>query len=152
MQNVLHFVAVMFLFAAAAHGEELPAEAREVWKLEEAYYRYAKNNDPQSYLSLFSDKVVGWPAMDPRPKGKDAVSQWIGKVHSNPEENWQYELQRLAIQSFGDVVVVHYRLRDYFVSAQSGEEIRSEYYRISHTWLRREGKWQLISGMGGAYN
>ena len=151
MRTIVCLIATYLTFAGNAHCEELTSEERQVWKLEIAYYRYVNDNDPQGYLSLFSDNVIGWPAMDPHPKGKDGVSQWISAIHSNPAEIWQYDLERLAIHSFGDVVVVHYRLRDYFVSAESGEEIRSEYYRISHTWLRDEGRWQIISGMGGTF-
>jgi hypothetical protein len=51
-------------------------------------------------------------------------------------------MNRLAIHSFGDVVVVHYLLREFAVSADSGEETRSDAIRISHTW-------QIISGMSG---
>ena len=143
-------VTILF-FPFRAWSGDLNADEEAVWALEEAYYQYAKNNDPQGYLSLFSDQVIGWPALDTRPKGKDRVSQWIGDVHSNPEEVWQYELERLKIQSHGDIVVVHYRLRDYFISAMSGKELSSADYRISHTWLRRDGRWQIISGMGGTF-
>lgn len=140
-------------FAAwhSAAAEPMTAE-EEVWALEEAYYQHASNNDPAAYLTLFHDKVIGWPALDRRPKGKEKVSQWIGMVHANPDEKWRYEIERLAIQSFGDVVVVHYRLRDYFVSARTGEETRSQDYRIAHTWLKRDGRWQIVSGMGGKFN
>lgn len=140
------------VLAHTAYSEELTSEEREVWALEIQYYEFARKNDPEGYLALFDDAVIGWPTMDPLPKGKDKVSQWIAVVHSNPEEVWQYEVERLAIQSHGDVVVVHYRLRDYFVSAASGEEIRSESFRITHTWLRRNDRWQIIAGMGGKFN
>ncbi len=152
MRNILHIAALCLVYSYTAHSGELTAEEREVWALEEAYYQYAKDNDPASYVGLFNDFVIGWPTLDSRPKGKDKVSQWIGQVHSNPAEIWQYEIERYAIRSFGDVVVVHYRLRDYFVSAESGREIRSQEARISHTWLRQDGRWLIISGMGGNFN
>ncbi len=136
----------------AANSEELTAEERAVWALEIEYYEFARKNDPEGYLSLFNDSVIGWPTMDPLPKGKDKVSQWIALVHSNPAEIWQYEVERLAIQSYEDVVVVHYRLRDYFVSAATGEEIRSQSFRITHTWLKSDDRWQIIAGMGGKFN
>ena len=153
MRTGLALITLICILATSAFSEELTAEEQEVWALEEAYYAFAKNNDSEGYLRLFNDSVIGWPTMDPLPKGKDKVSQWIATVHSNPEEEWQYEIELLRIQSFdADVVVVHYRLRDYFVSAASGEELRSESFRITHTWLRRDGRWQIISGMGGRFN
>ena len=144
--------AMCLLISSSAFPGDLTNEEREVWALEEAYYVYAKNNDPEAYLTLFNDEIIGWPTLDSRPKGKDKVSQWIGHVHSNPDEIWNYELERYAIHSFGDTVVVHYRLREFFVSAKSGEEIQSNEYRIAHTWLRQHGEWQIISGMGGRFN
>ena len=152
MRFILHITALYLLIPQIACADELTEEEFEVWALEEAYYRYAKENDPKGYLTLFSDMVIGWPTFDLHPKGRDKVSQWIGQVHSNPQEIWNYDIERYAIRSFGDVVVVHYRLRDYFVSANSGEEIRSNEFRISHTWLRSDGRWQIISGMGGNIN
>ena len=150
-KDLMLFLLGTFL-AHTALSDDLTIEEREVWALEIQYYEFARNNDPEGYLGLFNDSVIGWPTTDPLPKGKNKVSQWITAVHSNPEEIWQYELERLAIQSHGDVVVVHYRLRDYFVSAASGDEIRSQQFRITHTWIKRDNRWQIAAGMGGNFN
>ena len=120
------------LLSVAAQSDESSAEEIDVWNLEEAYYEFAKANDPKSFLALFDENVVGWPALDKALKGKCQVSDRINAVHADPSEIWNYELQRLAIQSFGDVVVVHYLLRDFVVSADSGKELRSDVYKISH--------------------
>ena len=133
--------------ATPSTAQMTPEEA-EVWDLELAYYEYAAANDPEGYLSLFDDGVIGWPAPDAEPKGKDRVSQWIAAVHADPSQIWSYELERRAIRSFGDSVVVHYVLREAFRASTSGEELRSAEYKISHTWQRRNGKWRIISGMG----
>lgn len=140
---------VTMLLPCIAIADELSANEREVWELEQAYYRFAEANDPESYLELFDEDIIGWPTQDPQPKGKDKVSQWIGMVHADPAELWRYEIEREAIHDFGDVVVVHYRLRDYFVSADTLEVIREDRYKISHTWMRRGDTWKIISGMGG---
>ena len=152
MLRVYWLVFVPIFSIAVAGAEELTPVERAVWELEESYYRFAKNNDPVSYLSLFHEDIIGWPTMDPLPKGRDNVSQWISAVHSDSSRVWNYDIERLAIHSFGNVVVVHYRLRDYFVSAQTGDEISSEDYRISHSWLRVRETWQIVSGMGGKFN
>ncbi len=104
------------------------------------------------YLSLFDEHVIGWPALDNRPKGKSHVSQWITTVHADASQTWNYELNRLAIKAFGDVVVVHYLLRDYFTSAESGNELSSNLYRISHTWKRYGDEWKIVSGMGSPHD
>ncbi len=152
MRMILSVLSIGICLPIAALSDELTGSETTVWKLEEAYYEYAKANDPDSYLTLFDENVIGWPTFDKSPKGKSQVSQWISLVHAEPAEIWNYELSRLAIQSFGDVVVVHYRLRDFFVSAVTGKEIRTDTYRISHTWRRSDGTWRIISGMGAAQN
>lgn len=140
---------IAMLITVHSVADELNADERAVWGLEEKYYEFAEANDPESYLELFDDDIIGWPTQDPRPKGRDKVSRWIGIVHSNPAELWRAEIEREAIHDFGDVVVVHYRLRDYFVTADTGEVIREDRYKITHTWMRRGDSWKIISGMGG---
>ena len=152
MRTTLAILSIGLFFPISALSDDLTGSETAVWELEEAYYEFAKANDPESYLALFDENVIGWPALDDAPKGKSQVSQWISSVHAEPSEIWNYELSRLAIQSFGDVVVVHYRLRDFFVSADTGYEIRSDTSRISHTWQWRDGTWRIISGMGAALN
>ena len=152
MTRATTILTVLTFIAASESPAQMNDDEATVWRLEEAYYRYAKANDPEGYLTLFHEDVIGWPTLDAAPKGKSRVSQWIATVHENPDEAWNYELKRMAIHSFGDVVVVHYLLRDYFVSRGSGEVTRSAVFRISHTWQRAGDTWRIISGMGGRLN
>ncbi len=140
---------VLMLGASSAHAQMTESE-QAVWRLEESYYRMAEANDLEGFRSLFHPDAVGWPAPDAVPHGSERVGWWIPLVHQNPAELWRYELDRQAIQEFGDgdVVVVHYLLRDYFVSAGTGGEIRSDLFRVSHTWMRDGDTWRIVSGMG----
>ncbi len=82
--------------------------------------------------------------------GKGNIAEWILPLHENSVETYDYELTREAVRSFGDVVVVHYLVRDFFRSTSTGEIVRQlDTYRITHTWQRREGTWQIIAGMSG---
>jgi len=148
MSTAVKALLSLLLVPVATFSQGLDSNELAVWELEEAYYRYAKNNDPEAYMSLFHENVIGWPALDVAPKGKTEVSQWIDAVHADPAEIWNYALNRLAIESFGEVVVVHYLLREFVLSVESGEELRSNLYKISHTWQRYGNRWQIISGMG----
>ena len=143
---------LLFLQSSGVTAQDFDKDESAVWALEYKYYEFAKDNDPDGYLTLFHEDVIGWPTLDHQPKGKDKVSQWIASVHADPNKIWDYEITQLATQSFGDVVVVHYLLREYFVSAATGGVIQSDRYRISHTWLRNGDTWQIISGMGGRFN
>ncbi len=153
MRSVSVLGMLLVFFSGQSSGQELTFEEAEVWRLEEAYYEYASNNDPDGYLSLFHEDVLGWPTFDRAPKGKDRVSQWIADVHADPEKDWKYEIERLATQSHGNVVVVQYRLEEWFETSESDKRIDRNQFRISHTWLlNAEGQWQIIAGMGGFFN
>ncbi len=134
------------------YSQELHWNEKEVWDQELKYYEYSKSNEPAKHNSLFHENIIGWPTTDSIPKGKNKVSLWIPLVHENPKEEWNYELDLQAIQSFGNVVIVHYKLHEWFISKETGEELSAATYRISHTWLKEGGKWKIISGMGGKLN
>ena len=140
------------LFSTLVSSQELDVDESKVWELEHSYYQFARDNNPEGYLTLFHENAIGWPTMDPVPKGKDQVSQWISGIHTNPDERWDFEITLQAIESFGDVVVVHYFLKESVFSAESGREIRTDTYRITHSWKRTDQTWQIIAGMGGRQN
>lgn len=127
------------------------ADEEAVWNLEEAYWGYVKKNDIDGYLTLWDERFVGWPGFSETPMGKESIHEWILPLHENESETYDYELTREAVRSFGDVVVVHYLVSDFFRSARTGVIVRQlDSYRITHTWQRRENGWQIITGMSGA--
>ena len=47
------------------------ADEEAVWKLEEAYWQFVKNNDIDGYRSLWDERFVGWPGFSESPVGAD---------------------------------------------------------------------------------
>jgi hypothetical protein len=149
MRFITLTVVFVFLISLPASSDEA-ADEEAVWGLEEAYWVHVKNNDIDGYLTLWDERFVGWPGFSKKPMGKGNIAEWILPLHENSAETYDYELTREAVRSFGDVVVVHYLVRDFFRSASTGEIVRQlDTYRITHTWQRREGTWQIITGMSG---
>lgn len=141
------FAGLLFITACA----DRRADEDEVWKLEEFYWLCVKNNNVDSYVKLWDERFVGWPGFSDSPVGKNEIAKWIAPLHQNPEESYDYELTKKAIRSFGDVVVVHYLVRDFMISKHDGNEIRPrDVYRITHTWQRNGDTWKIITGMSGA--
>ena len=150
MRTITVTVLLGFLLSVSACSDEA-ADEQAVWSLEEAYWVYVKNNDIEGYLTLWDERFVGWPGFSEAPIGKGNIGEWIAPLHENPAETYDYELTREAVRSFGDVVVVHYLVRDFMRSASTGEVVRQlDVYRITHTWQRRGDTWQIITGMSGA--
>jgi hypothetical protein len=145
--------ALMCAATAQLYGQDQPAQTDvlAVWQLEEAYWEYVKANDLEGYRTLWDERFVGWPGFSDSPVGKAEIADWIVPLHANPTERYDYELTRKAVKAFGDVVVAHYLVRDFFRDAVSGEVIRElDTYRITHTWQRRSNTWQIITGMSSA--
>ena len=86
------------------------------------------------------------------PMGKENIADWIPRMHADPNRIYSYELQREAVRSFGDSVVVHYLATDVYTDAKTGELVeRGEPYRVTHTWQRRGDTWQIITGMSASW-
>ena len=100
-----------FLVSQVAYSDEA-ADEEAVWALEEAYWVYVTNNDIDGYLTLWDEDFVGWPSFSKTPSGKETIASWIPPLHDNPSEIYDYEFVREAVRAFGDVVVVHYLVRD----------------------------------------
>jgi hypothetical protein len=53
----------------------------------------------------------------------------------------------MAIQVTGDVAIDHYRIKFDWVKNDTGEVVRTDAMRITHTWIRANGTWQILGGM-----
>lgn len=127
------------------------ADEEAVWKLEEAYWQFVKNNDIDGYRSLWDERFVGWPGFSESPVLKKNIADWIAPLHANPALEYDYELTKGAVRSFGEVVVAHYLVRDYSRSLATGKETNVDLFRVTHTWQRRGDSWQIITGMSGSW-
>lgn len=151
MRTITIAVILSLVLAPAAISAELNAEEKSVWELEEAYWVYVKNNDIDSYLTLWDERFVGWPGFSKTPMGKESITDWISPLHTDPARIYDYELTQMAVRSFGDIVVAHYLVQEFYRSAETGEIISEDVpYRITHTWRKRNGQWQIITGMSGS--
>ena len=142
---------LIVLFFSASLWPDSASDEKAVWGLEEAYWKYVKNNDIKGYQTLWDERFIGWPGFSMTPVEKANIGEWIAPLHKDPAERYDYELTPKAVRSFGDVVVVHYLVRDFYRSASTNEVVRQlDEYRITHTWQRRGETWQIITGMSGA--
>lgn len=123
------------------------ADEKAVWQLEERYWVYVAKSDVEGYATLWDERFVGWPSFSGRPVGKDNIASWIRPLHADPEQKFGYTLERMAVRSFGEVVVAHYLVTERWVSAKTGEVTRTESSRITHTWKRAGTGWVIITGM-----
>jgi hypothetical protein len=57
----------------------------------------------------------------------------------------------LAIQVTGDIVINYYQIKANWATSD-GVEVRKDALRITHTWIRTHGTWQIVGGMSAAVN
>ena len=136
-------VAVGILCAATAFAQQ-SADEQAVWKLEHSYWEYVRAQDIVSYKALWHENFLGWPTYSAQAVRKDHITDWLTTYANRGSHLKSYSFHSTASQSTGNLVVVHYKIA--MVWADSSEE-HSEKLRVTHTWLRGDQGWQIISGM-----
>jgi ketosteroid isomerase-like protein len=82
---------------------------------------------------------------------KDHITDWIPANTSKGIELQSYSIEQLAIQVTGDVAIDHYRIKTTWAS-KDGTKARTDAMRITHTWIRTNGTWQILGGMSAPVN
>jgi hypothetical protein len=144
---------LLLVLPLTALASDLTPDEAAVWQLEAAYWQYVKANDLEAYRTLWDENFVGWPSFSERPLGKASIGDWIPPLHEDPERLFDYRLQPEAVRAFGDSVVAHYLVWEYWRDAATGAVVEEDPpIRITHTWQRRGDTWQIITGMSASYD
>jgi ketosteroid isomerase-like protein len=120
-------------------------DEQTVWQLEHSYWEYVKAQDLASYKTLWHDNFVGWPSFSQQPVRKEHIGDWMTSYGARELHLKSYTLTPAASQATDNLVVVHYRIN--MVWAEKNGAEKPEALRITHTWLRGDRGWQIISGM-----
>jgi ketosteroid isomerase-like protein len=148
---MLKAIPVLFLLASSALAQDAAKDETQVWQLEKAYWEYVKANDLDKYRALWHENFLGWPFISSAPVRKDHITDWITANTSKGIKLHSYSIEQLAIQVTGDVAVDYYRINATWANSQ-GAEVRTDRLRITHTWIRTGGTWQIIGGMSSPVN
>lgn len=120
---------------------------KKIWQLEEKYWEHWINKDMEGYLSLLHDGFIGWPSQLEMPSGKKSAQKFVQDFW-NQVKLFGFDMKPAAIKIIDGVAIVHY-----FVNGkdEAGNRVGSR-YRITHTWIKQGGKWQVMGGMSSAVN
>ena len=130
--------------AAAAQSKETSATEKEVWQLEEKYWEHAQAFDLQSYRGLWHEEFVGWPRSEATPVEKSKIGGWLER-RKNAGQTLRYKLRPEAVRQIEGAVAAHYMVTIEWV-AKDGK-VEREDLRITHTWMKVDGKLKIITGM-----
>jgi len=148
MLKAISFLAVL---TATAFAQDSAKDEAQVWNLEKAYWEYVKANDLEKYRALWHEDFVGWPLVSSAPVRKDHVTDWITTNTSKGVKLQSFSIEQLAIRVTGNVAINHYRIKMNW-SAGEKVEARTDTLRITHTWIRANGTWQILGGMSAPVN
>ena len=143
---MLRTIILLLALTAPVFGENSAKDQAQVWELEKAYWEYVKGNDLEKYRALWHENFVGWPFVSPAPVRKDDITDWITSNTSKGIKLQSYSTDQLAIQVTGDIAMDYYRINATWANS-AGAEVRTDRMRITHTWIRTRGTWQIIGGM-----
>ena len=148
---MLKTIALFIAVTAAAFAEGSDNEQAQIWNLEKAYWEYVKTNDLEKYRALWHENFLGWPFVSPAPLRKDHITDWITANTSKSVSLQEYSIEQLAIQVTGDLAMDYYRIKPTWANS-TGAEVKTDSLRITHTWTRTHGTWQIIGGMSSPVN
>lgn len=136
------------LLSLPAFAQQSPEE-QAVWKLEHSYWDNVKSLDLASYKALWHKDFVGWPYVSSQPVRKDHITDWITAFTDKGLHLQSYTLEPAASQFTDNIVAVHYWLTAVWVDKDGHSEERHS-SRITHTWIKVDKGWQILSGMSAS--
>jgi len=148
---MLKYIPFLLVLATAGFAQDSAKQEAQVWNLEKAYWEYVKTNDLEKYRALWHEDFLGWPFVSSAPLRKDHITDWITSNTSKGVRLQSYSIERLAIHVTGDVAIDHYRIKATWANNE-GAEVRTDAFRITHTWIRTLDNWQIIGGMSAPVN
>lgn len=150
MRNAIISVLLGIGFTSATCAADRSAAEESVWQMELTYWRDVQAGDVDHYLTLWNDRFVGWPCFAWEPSDKSGIGEWVRDIRDN-HLKFTYELRPLAVRLFDeDVAVVQYAA-EYVIHYDDGTKSGAGVWRkFTHTWLKTDGRWQIITGMCAA--
>ena len=148
---MLRTIALFLAFAAPTFGQTSATKEAQIWQLEKVYWEYVKANNLEKYRALWHENFLGWPFVNPTPVRKDHITDWITANTSKGVKLDSYSIEQLAIQVTGHIATDYYRINATWANS-AGAEVKTDRLRITHTWIRLHGTWQIIGGMSSPVN
>ena len=148
---MLKTIPILLALTASAFAQDSAKEEAQVWNLEKAYWEYVKANDLEKYRALWHEDFLGWPYVSSAPTGKDHITDWITASTSKGVKLQSYSIEQLAIRVTGDIAINYYRIKANWATSETAKG-RTDALRITHTWIRTHGTWQILGGMSAPVN
>jgi ketosteroid isomerase-like protein len=135
-------LSLLLFFVNLPSAQDLSPRQKEVWQLEETYWKDLQSTNFTHYMTLWHEDFLGWPSYTPHPVNKDGIADSLSTSMSGV---LSYEFLEKAVRVTGDVAITHYAVK--FTRTIPDGQTESRVSRITHTWLKTKNTWQIIGGM-----
>jgi len=116
---------------------------KELWNLEETYMLNYKDKNMEVLTELWDEKFIGWPEWAEAPLDVNEAKNELSKPSENIITSFKISPQNMVLK--GNIAVVYYLID---LNLENREQEKSTAtFRIIHTWLNKNGKWQILGGM-----
>lgn len=118
----------------------------EVWRMEELYWDCVLKNDTIAYKKLWHNDFIGYPSFGDGVSDKSKIASWIPKLYEDKSRIYSVKLNRKAVNSIADVVIVFYDY-DRFWTDEQNNILEKNTFKITHTWKKMGDTWLILGGM-----
>lgn len=117
-------------------------EQKQLWQMELDYWELFHSGNP-ACLKMISDAFLGWPHNADHPQEKSGLTKIVMNYASNPLKP---TLKPVGMTIVGDAAIVHLIRTLPDTESMAGAPAAS--IRVIHSWVRQNGQWLLLGGMG----
>jgi len=129
-------------FVSPSSAQELSPRQKEVWQMEETFWKDEQTANATHFMTLFHEDFLGWPSFSPHPVGKDGIADSVAGLFAGLVS---YEFLEKSVRATGDIGITQYAVK--VTRTASDGTLATNVTRITHTWLKTKSTWQIIGGM-----
>lgn len=144
------FLAVLTFIVCSATtltAQVTSPEQKEIWSLEECYWKDVQALDLNDFLKLWNDDFKGWPATSNSPIPKDSAANVIRDPLASGSKMTQYKLHPKVVQIFGRTAIAIYAVTFTWVAKDGKVERTGQWYKLIHTWQKDGNEWKIIGSL-----
>ena len=123
----------------------------EAWEMEVKYWEYVQNIDTVAYKKLWHKDFIGYPSFGTGVSDRSKIAIWIPDLHRDTTLTFSHKLYKKASNAIDDVVLVFYDVDEIWTNSDS-EIVRTETYKLTHTWKKYDDKWLILGGLAAKKN
>jgi hypothetical protein len=115
-----------------------------IWGLEEACEAAFCAGDHEKSISFFHDQFLGWPEPTRPLMDRSDLLRWNEK-EGPALGSYTFKIERSGIRIIGNTATTNLT---YYMAGKSSDGVEyEETHRWTHTWIKDDAEWKILTGM-----